>query len=93
MRVGVERDTEAAVDPSRHCLAELRKANGGRIAHALAYAVSQRLDDAGIGRLARVAHPEVDHLEALGTPGSGRLVQAHERVRRLAGEDGGDGHD
>ena len=77
-------DTEATIDPAGHRLTQLRQADGGGIAHPLAHAVSQRLDDAGIGRLSRVAHSEVDHLEALGPPGRGSLVQAHERVCRLS---------
>ncbi len=92
MRVGIERRTEAAVDPAGNCLAELRQPDGGGIAHSLADAVSQRLDDAGIRRLSRVAHSEVDHLETLVPAGCGGLIQAHERVRCLSREDRGDGH-
>ena len=92
-RSGSSDDPEAAPDPARNRLAQLGQADRGRIAHSLAHTVPQRLDDARVGRLARVAHPEVDHLEPLGPPRRRRLVQPHERVRRLAGEDGGDGHD
>ncbi len=59
----VERDPEPSPDPAGDRLAELGQPDGRRIAHPLAHAFTQRLDDARIGGLARVAHPEVDHLE------------------------------
>ena len=64
--VGVELDGEAARDPAGDGVAQLGQPDGGRIAHPLADAVPERLDDRGVRRLARIAHPEVDHLEARG---------------------------
>ena len=75
---------EPAADPAGDRLAQLGQPDRSRIAHPLAHAVPQRLDDARIGGLARVAHAEVDHLEALGPAGGRSLVQPHERVGRLA---------
>ena len=63
--VGIERDAEAAPDPAGDRLAQLGKPDRRGIAHALAHAVAERLEDRRVGRLARIAHPEVDHLEAL----------------------------
>ena len=91
-RSGSSDGAEAAADPGRDRLAQLGQADRRRVAHPLAHAVAQRLDDPRIGGLARVAHAEVDHLEPLGPARGGSLVQPHERIGRLAGEDGGDRH-
>ena len=55
-------------------------------------AVDERVADERVGRLARVAHAEVDHLDAPRLDAPRRLVQADERIRRLAAEDGGERH-
>ena len=89
----VERHAEAAADPRRHRLAQLRQSDGRRVSHPLAHAVAQRLQDRRIGGLARVAHPQVDHLEAARTALRGGLVQAHEGVGRGGAVDGGERHD
>jgi hypothetical protein len=92
LRVRVERGAEAPLRPGRDRLAQLGQADRGRVAHPLAQPVHERLPDHRVGRLARVAHAEVDHLDAALAHEPRRLVQAHERVRGLPFEDGGDGH-
>ena len=83
---------EATGRPGGNRLAQLRQPDRGRVAHAVAEPVDQRLADLRIGRLARIAGAEVDHLDPARLDPAGRLVQAHERVGRLPLEDGGDGH-
>ena len=73
--VGIELDAEAARRPARHRLAQLRQADRGGIAHPLAHALAQGLDDARVGGLARVAHPEVDHLEPVGAARGGASLR------------------
>src|SRR5439155_24113603 len=90
--VRVDRCAEPAADPAGDRLAELGDPRGSRIAHALANAFTDRLDDPRVGRLAWVAHAEVDHLEAAGAARRCSLVQADERVRRLRAQDRRDGH-
>ena len=87
MGVRIEGDAEAPAGPAGDGLAELGEPDRRRIAHALPDAVPQRLEDRRIRRLARIAHPEVDHLEPLGPPLGRRLCETHERIRllRLAG--------
>ena len=80
-RSRIERDTEPAVDPCGDRLAQLRQPGGGRVAHAVAHPVAQRLEDCGVGRLSWVAHPEVDDLVARGKSCGNRVVEAYERVR------------
>ena len=75
-------------------LAKLRQTDGGRVAHPLAYPVAQRLEDRGVGGLARVAHPEVDHLEALRARRS--AAASFSRTNgyvAVARQDGGERHD
>ena len=83
---------EAALRPGGDRLAQLRQPDRRRVAHPVAEPVDERLADLRIGRLARVAGAEVDHLDPARLDPAGGLVQAHERVRRLPLEDGGDGH-
>ena len=92
MSVGVELHVVAPPDPGRDCIAELGEPGCGRIAHPLADAVAERLEDRRIGGLARVAHPEVDHLEPLRSARGRRLVEPNEGVGRLGAERGGERH-
>ena len=92
LRVGVEPRPETALRPGCNRLAQLRQPDRGRVAHAVAQPVDQRLADLRIGRLARIADAEVDHVDPARLDPPGCLVQAHERVGRLPLENGGDGH-
>ena len=90
--VRVERRPEAPLRPRGDRLSQLGQADRCRIAHPVAQPVDQRLLDLRVGRLARVAGAEVDHLDSARLHAPRGLVQAHERIRRLALEDGRDGH-
>ena len=90
--VGVDLHSETALDPGRDRLTKLRQAGRRRVAHPLPDTVAQRLQDRRVRRLPRIAHPEVDHLEALGAPRRRSLVQPDERVRLLRPEGGREGH-
>ena len=90
--VSVERRPEAASRPRSDRLPQLGQPDRGRIAHPVAEPVDEGLADLRVGRLARVARAEVDHVDPARLDALRGLVQAHERVRRLALEDGGDGH-
>ncbi len=90
--LGVERRAETAPGPSSHCIAELRQADRGWVAHPLPNPVAQCGDDAGVGWLTWIPHAEVDHLEPGGPAIGCCLIEAHERVGRLAAENGGDRH-
>src|SRR5262249_53421865 len=87
-----DRGAEAASDPTRDGLPELGETGAGGIAHPLPDAVAERLDEARVRRLARIAHTEVDHLQTSAPPRRCGLVEADERIRRLRAQDGGDGH-
>ena len=73
-------------------LAQLRQPRGGRIAHPLSDAVTQRLEDRRVGRLPGVAHPEVDNVVSRGAPRGRCLVEADERIRLLRPERRGERH-
>ena len=92
MDVRVELDAEAALHPSGDCLPQLREARRCRIAHAITDTVAERLEDRRVGRLAGVAHPEVDHLEAQRLPLGDGQVEANERVGGGRAKDRGEGH-
>ena len=79
-------------DPRRNRLAQLRQTDRGRIAHPVAQSVDECLPDQRVGRLARIAGAEVDHAHAACLNERSRLCQTHERIRRLALEDGGERH-
>ena len=91
--VGVDRAlrTDASIQAAIASRSSGRPA-GRRVAHPLPDTVAQRLQDRRVRRLPRIAHPEVDHLEALGAPRRRRLVQPDERVRLLRPERGREGH-
>ena len=90
--VRIELDAEASRRPRGDRLPELREALRERVAHSLPQPGDERLADEWIRRLPGIAGPEVDHLDPALLDPPRRLVQAHERVRRLALEDGRDRH-
>ena len=92
LRVGVEPRPKTALRPGRDRLAQLRQPDRGRVAHPVAQPVDEGLADLRVGRLARIAGAEVDHVDPARLDPAGSLVEAHERVGRLPLEDGGDGH-
>jgi len=85
---GIDCDAESPLEPAGDRLAELRQALRLRVAAGFAESVDERLPDQRIGRLPRVALPEVEDLD----PGCGRLpfrlLDADERVRGLGSQDG-----
>ncbi len=88
----VELDAEAAACPGGDRLAELGEPLRARVALRERQRVDERAHDRRVGRLARVADPEVDHLDAALDRAALRLVEPDERVRVLRGEDGGEAH-
>src|SRR6185295_11749575 len=89
LRVRVEYDAEAPTGPGGDRLAQLRQPYSRRIAHPLAQTGHERVANQGVGRLLRVAHAEVDHLDPALLDAPGGLVQTDERVRGLTLENGG----
>jgi hypothetical protein len=92
LRRRVELHAEAPRAPAGDRLAQLREPLRERVAGALRQRIDQRLPDEGRGRLARVADSEVEDLHAVDRNATLRLLQAHERIRRLAREHGGEAH-
>jgi hypothetical protein len=88
----VERRAEAALGPGGDRLAQLGQPRCGRVAHPVAEPVDQRLLDLRVRRLARIAGAEVDHLDPARLDAPRRFAQPHERIGRLALEDGRDRH-
>ena len=93
LRVRVDGDAEAPLEPARGGGAQLRQALRERIRRALGQRVDERLPDHRIGRLVRIALPEVDHVDAGREQTPLLLLEPHERIRRHLGQHGIDRHE
>ena len=91
--VRVDGDAEAAIKPARGGSAQLRQPLCERIRRALGQRVDERLPDHRIGRLVRIALPEVDHVDAGREQAPLLLLEPHEGVRRHLGQDRVDRHE
>jgi hypothetical protein len=82
LRVRIDVDAEPPPAPRRCRLAELRQPLGERVRRALGQRVDQSLPDHRVGRLVRIAAPEVEHLDAVRHELPPRLLEPDERIRR-----------
>ena len=78
--LGVDGDAEALVAPLRDSAPELEQADRARVLAALGQVGGDGLANERLGLLVRVAHPEVDDLNAACRGFAPGLVEANERV-------------
>ena len=92
LRRWVDRDVEAAVDPARDRLAQLRQAGGARIRRDGLDRRGECFADERGRHLARVAHSEVDQLDTARDGCGLPVVETGERVLRELAQHGGETH-
>ena len=86
LRVGVDRDAEAPLEPAGRRLAQLGQALREGIRRPFRQRLDERLPDQRVGRLVRIALAEVDHVHAGRQKPPPLLLEPRERVHRHLGQ-------
>ena len=81
LRIGIDRDAEAPLDPPGGGVAKLGQSLRERIRRALRQRLDERVADHRIGRLVRIALAEIDHLDPRREQPPPLLLEPRERVR------------